>query len=294
MARDQALAGAGGVISLEYGVRQARNLGLTTQELSLAGLPPQVCGRRVLHITDGHLSPPSHLARRIIHLAHSASPDWIFVTGDMFLGAHGPRATATFLSQLAGIAPTFVVTGNADYCSSAAPEPGRAYFGAAQGLLNRAQLLADGNHPCWIAGVSDPHVGRDRLEEALDGVPQDAWIIVLAHSPDIILRPLSRRARLIFAGHTHGGQVCLPGFGALYTRTRVSRRYASGVHQLGNTTLVVSRGAGTTRLPIRIFCPAEMTLWCLTRKEEGAGSPDPATTRLQERPRPNWRASGEL
>jgi len=269
MARDQALAGARGVISLEYGVRQAGNLILTTRQLALAQLPPQVCGRRVLHITDAHLSAHSHLAGRITSLARAASPDWIFVTGDMFLGAQGPRATATFLSALAAVAPTWAVTGNADYPSAAAPEPGPGYFGAAHGLVNRAQLLADGNPPCWIAGVSDPHEQRDRLGEALDGVPQDAWVVLLAHSPDIILRPLSRRARLIFAGHTHGGQVCLPGFGALYTRTKVSRRYAWGVHQFGNTTLVVSRGAGTTRLPIRVFCPAELTLWHLTRWGSG-------------------------
>jgi len=264
MGCDRAPAGGGGPIVLMCGTRQASNVVLLKRKLALTNLPHQVLGRKILHISDVHLCPPFDLARRITGLAQAACPDWIFVTGDLTRGRGTPPQAIAFLSDLAAIAPTWVVSGNADYVSSKAPEHASDVFGPAHYLANRAEPLADGDPPCWVVGVSDPFTGRDRLAQAFEGVPQQAWVILLAHSPDIILNPLSRRARIIYAGHTHGGQVCLPRIGALYTRTRVSRRYASGVHELGGTALIVSRGAGTTRLPIRIYCPAELTLWQLT------------------------------
>jgi len=273
MGCDRAPAARGGPLLLLHGSRQARYLALQTRDLRLPGLPPRMDGRRILHVSDVHLAPPFELAGRITSLAGAAGPDWIFVTGDLIRGGAVPREAPRFLAELGAIAPTWFVSGNADYPKDKAPDFEAGAFAPARCLANRAEPLANGDPPCWIVGVSDPFSGRDRLARAFEGVPKHAWVILLAHSPDIILKPLSRRARIIYSGHTHGGQVCLPRIGALYTRTRVSRRYASGVHDLGGTTLIVSRGAGTTRLPIRIFCPAELTLWRLAAEPSPGGVP---------------------
>ena len=103
-----------------------------------------------------------------------------------------------------------------------------------------------------------------------------AWTLLVAHSPDILLRPQARRARLIFAGHTHGGQVRLPLLGSLVTHTRLGRRFLEGVHRLDDTVLVISRGVGVTRLPIRLGCPPEVTTWRLTRPALSPAAPNPS------------------
>jgi hypothetical protein len=128
-------------------------------------------------------------------------------------------------------------------------------------LINQAQPLP--GLPAWIAGVDDPHRRRDDLTATLAGVPPGAFLVLLAHSPDIILRPPAARAGVIFCGHTHGGQVCLPGGWPPYRHARVPRRFASGLHRLQAGVLVVSRGVGVTRLPLRLFCPPQATLWRL-------------------------------
>ena len=95
------------------------------------------------------------------------------------------------------------------------------------------------------------------------GVPR----IVLAHFPDQVRRIASVQADLMLAGHTHGGQLCLPGGHALMTHDSLPRRMARGIHAWGQTLLVVNRGLGMTRWPIRLFCPAEvveMRLTCAT------------------------------
>jgi predicted MPP superfamily phosphohydrolase len=248
-----------------WGVYQARALRLEEKELALPGLPEQMLGRRVLHISDAHLGARWNLLDRILSRARAARADWTFVTGDLTLRKSGLPFAARLLEGLAALNPTWVVPGNAEYAAMRAYEVPPGYDGAARLLRNSAQVLADGDPPCWIVGVDCPHFRRADLGAGFSAVPDGAWTILLAHSPDIILEPGARRARLIFSGHTHGGQVRFPGLPAVYANTRISRRFAQGAHDLGGTVLVVSRGAGVARLPVRFFCPPEITVWRLVR-----------------------------
>jgi len=107
-----------------------------------------------------------------------------------------------------------------------------------------------------------PGVNRDDLdEEFFDRIPSRSdrsLRIVLAHYPDQIRRAARIRPDLLLAGHTHGGQICLPGGTPMITHDSLPRKFASGAHRVGQTWLVVSRGIGYAGLPLRIFCASEV------------------------------------
>ncbi len=261
-----ALLAVGLGLLFRWGVVQARRLSLSRGELKLPGWPKEAGGLRVLHLTDLHFRPHSDLGDRVLHLAAQAQPDLVLITGDLlFPGEQGQAEALEFLREIASGRPTFLVPGNKDYLKGKRPPCEQWATTGAEVLCNRAVSLHHKEQRFWIAGVEDPHSGRDDLAAALDQIPPGEPIILLAHSPEIVLRDGMERAAIIFAGHTHGGQICLPGGKALYTHTTAPRRYASGVHAVGDgkTWLVVSRGVGVTRLPLRLWCPPEMTVWTL-------------------------------
>jgi hypothetical protein len=289
-----------GVVVFAWGFLDARRLRLTEAQLRVPGLPPHLEGMRVLHLSDVHLSRDDGLVERVIGLAARASPDVVFITGDIVHRRSGMQGARRLLTRLSSSAPIFVAPGNTDnsikrktgsYPASPAawlvnealpfgvipsgPRPEEVTCGRAVSLTLAANpgkhegppTEPDGSSPsgdqCWIAGVNDPHSKKDDLPRALKDVPDGAFVVLLAHSPDIILREGARRANLIFAGHTHGGQVRFPLIGPIFTHTAVARRFSGGVQSVCGSTLIVSRGVGATRLPIRLLCPPEMAVWTL-------------------------------
>jgi predicted MPP superfamily phosphohydrolase len=92
-------------------------------------------------------------------------------------------------------------------------------------------------------------------------IPDSAFSVLLAHSPDIVQHASRKGIDLQLSGHTHGGQVCLPGWGALFSRTNLDRKYMSGLHHYKDTQIYINRGIGTANIPVRLFCPPEITLF---------------------------------
>jgi len=253
-------------ILIRKGMREAGELKLSCKELKLACWPTEAEGCRMLHLSDLHLKANSKLPERILKLTEEARPDYVVITGDLLpRGNKGQKEAWEFLRQMAARRPIFLVPGNEDR-GSFLPQPVDEWPATgATVLLNRAVNLGKYGKRCWLAGVDDPHRGRDDLTRALEGIPEGEAVILLAHSPEIIKRSGIERACVIFCGHTHGGQMCLPGGKPLHIHTPLPLRYGRGEHWVGtgNTKLVVSRGAGTTRLPLRLWCPPEVTLWIL-------------------------------
>jgi predicted MPP superfamily phosphohydrolase len=103
-------------------------------------------------------------------------------------------------------------------------------------LVNQAVHVQAAGVDLWVAGVDDLTEGRPDLAATLTGVPEGALLLLLAHNPDIWLDPLVERAALVLSGHTHGGQVRLPGIGAAHTQgTHLSRRRPAGWFQRGDS-----------------------------------------------------------
>jgi uncharacterized protein len=127
-------------------------------------------------------------------------------------------------------------------------------------LVNEAVRVQAGDPDLWAAGVDDLTEGRPDLATTLSSVPEGALLLLLAHNPDIWLDPLVERAALVLSGHTHGGQVRLPGIGAAHTQgTHLSRRRPAGWFQRGQTHMFVGRGLGES-IPLRFGVRPQIAL----------------------------------
>lgn len=246
-----ALAAAAGA----YGwLLEPARLQVTRHDLGLAGLGAPL---RLVHWSDLHGRDLSRLRWP------GPAPDVLAFTGDLVTTfADLGRAEAT-LCRLDEIWPSvrgrFAVTGNHDR---------RAARPAVVALLQRAgyEVLANRGllwGGIWWAGTDDPHRGRPDLAAALAGAPANRPRIVLTHSPELFPQVVAAGADLALAGHTHGGQVRVPGVGALLTASRLGRRYTMGSYREGRTLLYVNRGLGTVHLPVRLFCPPEVAVFDL-------------------------------
>ena len=136
-------------------------------------------------------------------------------------------------------------------------------------LQNQSRLVTLGDgRDFHIVGLGDVESGHLDARTAFAGVPAGAAVIVLSHGPDPFPE-LPAGVALMLAGHTHGGQVRLPGLGAVVTMSRLPRAMAYGLHERAGTFLYVTAGIGTTTLPIRLACPPEIVLVTLSGRDEG-------------------------
>ncbi|MHB9133394.1 MAG: metallophosphoesterase [Armatimonadota bacterium] len=248
------------------GYENSTRLELSQETVAIPDLPPAFDGFRLLHLTDLHLWRHSPRAGELLAIVEQLQPDLVCLTGDYSYTALSLDDADTFLQRLAEKTKAVGVFGNADYRDGHSKEVHERWGHYLPFLTNTALCLEKGGNALWIAGVDDPHLGRDSLPTALSQVPPEVPVILLAHSPEIIRQPLDPRIRLILSGHTHGGQWCLPGGKAIYLNAKVPRAYASGRHDLDGVTLYVSRGIGSTRIPLRYACLPEITQFTLARE----------------------------
>jgi len=247
------------------GMRNSRRLTVTQHTVFIPELPEAFDGFRLLQLSDLHLPRRDTMGARLLALVAELAPDAVCLTGDYAFTALSLAEVDTFFSQLASFPHVFAIYGNADYrpdITNVARQAWTRYFPF---LTNTALSLMRGDQALWIAGVDDPHHGQDNLAAAMAPVPIDAPVILLAHSPEIIQRRLDPRIRLILTGHTHGGQICLPNGIALYNNTTLPALFASGRHRVAQADLYVSRGIGSTRLPLRFGCLPEVSVFTLRR-----------------------------
>lgn len=245
-------------------------LGITHLEIPLRHLHRDLDGLTVLHVTDLHLSEGAHPADEILPLIDGERFDLTVYTGDLADDAAGCRALAPLLTSLMPALGAFAVLGNHDHylyrhSTGEAPiandlQPLLTTL-ASRGvrlLSNENATLCDG--ALRVAGVDDPTLGLDRIDKAFAGIKHDAAVMLLAHSADVLTRLDRHRPGLLLAGHTHGGQLRLPGIGALGTVSALPRRYAMGAFIYDGIPTYVSRGVGTSGAPARLNCPPEVTL----------------------------------
>jgi len=268
----------------------------TLREVSVPVLPPDAEPLRVLHLSDLHLTPRQSKKQAWVRALAGLRPDLIVNTGDNMAHLEAVPTVLDALGELLDVPGVFVFGSN-DYFAptlknparylipwrkikppKSAPLPWRDLRDAfvARGWLdlsNRRDRLKVNGLELAVAGVDDPHLGYDRLSDVAGPADSEADVaIALAHAP--YLRVLDAFNRdlypMIFAGHTHGGQLCLPVVGALVTNCDLDTGRAKGLHQhqtAGHPAswMHVSAGLGTSpTAPFRFCCRPEATLVTLT------------------------------
>jgi predicted MPP superfamily phosphohydrolase len=291
-------ATATGVATLAYstGVELRR---WTLREATVPVLAPGTRQLRVLHVSDLHMTPRQHSKQRWVAELAALQPDLVVNTGDNMAHPQAVPAVVQALGPLLDL-PGLFVFGSNDYFGPKPKNPAR-YLGRNEKRLHgeplpwndlraafvergwqdatheRLTLDVDGVSVA-VAGVDDPHLGLDRYGR-VSGKPTADLRLGLTHSPEP--RVLDQFAAdgydLIMAGHTHGGQLRVPGFGALVTNCGLDRSRARGASRWGaHTWLHVSAGLGTSPYaPVRFACPPEATLLTLVPRPV-----EPARTRV--------------
>ncbi|MGH9872496.1 MAG: metallophosphoesterase [Pyrinomonadaceae bacterium] len=195
---------------------------------------------RIVHISDLHSDPKPRLEGRLPQAIAAERPDLILFTGDSINSPAGLPIFKECLTEVAKIAPTFVVKGNWDawYWSRL-----DLFGGTGVHELNGDSFQVQVNGlPVWIAGVGVEN--EEQMEQAIASIPPDAFKIFLYHYPDLIKDAAAQKVDLYCAGHTHGGQVALPFYGALVTLSKYGKQYEAGLYREGETWLYVNRGIG--------------------------------------------------
>ena len=285
-------AGAG----LAWAVAEAHWFAL--RQVTVPVLAPGAAPLRVLHLSDLHLTPQQDGKIEWLRGLAALEPDLVIDTGDNFAHPDGLPALLYALEPLLELPGAFVMGSN-DYYAPMPKNPARyltpdarhperilerqpadelaAALSAAgwADLTNRRDTVSAGGRRIALVGVDDPHIGRDVFPAA---APADADLrLGVAHAPyRRVLNAMTADASdLILAGHTHGGQLCLPGFGALVTNCDLDRGRAKGLHGWpgprpdepggeDSTWLHVSAGLGTSPYaPVRFACRPEVSLLTL-------------------------------
>lgn len=242
--------------------------------LSLASLPAAFHGLRVLHLSDLHLQQafPAAALQPALALAQTTQPDLLLLTGDYIYDKEsgGPKTLAACAELLAPLARScslgaFCVFGNHDFPAPPA-DPDRAPWRAAgiQPLLDEVVPLQKNGKSLYLVGlrsaISRPVTPMAVLAQA----PAESCRIVLWHEPDRAEEVRAAGGSLMLSGHTHGGQVVLPGIGPLHLPAQ-GKRYSAGLYHLGQMPLYVTRGLGVLPPHVRFCCPPEITLLTLHR-----------------------------
>jgi predicted MPP superfamily phosphohydrolase len=238
---------------------EPKHLEVVNLRVGVRDLPPRLEGLTIAQVSDLHVQQVEGLHADTIAMLQSLAPDAVFVTGDFVDQDSAVGETLDLLGNLAPPLGVWGVAGNWDHGADAVDDLAEG-IGAMKGghfLVNGSAQLESG---LWVAGVDDPASGFDDLGTAVRGMPQRAPRLLLAHSPAIAASLSMARFDLVLAGHTHGGQVNLPVVNGTWLKDPPDRAYAHGLYHAHGSPLYVNRGIGTTRLPIRIDGPPEITL----------------------------------
>lgn len=260
---------AGGACALAaWGLFEAQWVQQRRIDVPVVGLPPALDGLSILHLSDFHAGSPSlnvRAMRKAVAFGVQEQPDMVVITGDIITHR---RAEADVVEQLARLDPPlgmYGALGNHDTGSTRDPFS-RGYVPESWGeaplhvLRDRSVTVEAGGELIEIAGVEpDPWTeGRSRPELLF---ASDASLkILLVHFPDAVDALPAGACSLVLAGHLHGGQICLPWPGGKLRLSHTAWRYLEGTHRVGDTTLVVSRGLGTTLMPFRFLARPEVAL----------------------------------
>ncbi len=254
------LGGLGAVLGAESLWYEPRALEITRHGIPSTFPGPPV---RLLQVSDLHLNEFNHYFAKVAKEIDKLRPDLIVLTGDYLEEERNIRAVLEFLSQIKAEYGVYAVQGNWEYWSRLEGENLRRHFAGVgiKLLINERADLQVRQHHLSILGLDYPS-GIDPLLHLQSTADTNRFNLLLSHVPAFAHEKLENHIDLILSGHTHGGQVRLPWLPPFYL-PRYAGRFIAGMYQVSRhkVPLYVSRGIGTSVLPIRFCCRPEMTLF---------------------------------
>ena len=243
--------------------RNARHIQIRHNRIPLAGLPRAFDNFTILQVSDLHLDMADDFPHALIEAVRQVSYDLCVLTGDFRGETYGPYAQA--MEGMRQVRPhlqgeIYAVLGNHDtICMVPALEAMDVRM-----LLNEQVRLERAGEHIYLAGIDDAHYYRaDNIEKAADAIPEGAVSILLAHTPEIYRHAAHADFNLMLCGHTHGGQICLPGGTPLMCNARCPRAMCSGAWTYEGMAGYTSSGSGACVVDVRLNCPPEITLHTL-------------------------------
>ncbi len=237
-------------------------------QIALQNLPPALEGFTIALLSDFHLYPFTQLdlIRRAVDLTNSLKPDLILLLGDyVWRDVEAIFDLAPVLAGLNARYGLFSILGNHDLWTDVAVVKAGLAQARLPLLVNQGLTISAGKGSFYLAGVDDIWSGQPDLEAALEAAPAETPVILLAHEPDPADNfSLNKRVTLQLSGHSHGGQIRLPGAGALIT-PYLSWKYDMGLYDVNGMWLYTNRGIGVTNVPLRYNCAPEITEITLAR-----------------------------
>jgi hypothetical protein len=255
------------------GYFESYRLQLKKIEIPLRRLPHQFDGFTIVQLSDFHYEEEfsAFPIRHSVDLVNNLRPDLVVFTGDfvtvpmLHFGARAAQAAANAAFPCANVLQrikaglgSFAILGNHDAYSNPALVISALKAHGIPVLKNSCVPIERGGSRVWLAGIDDALEGQPDLGAAIEKIPSGETIILLAHEPDFADEAAITPVDLQLSGHSHGGQIWIPGIGAPWLPS-LARKYPRGFYKIENMILYTNLGIGTIRAPIRINCVPEVT-----------------------------------
>lgn len=254
---------------LVYPFLEAKWCRVVRRTIALPNLPSPFQGTTIALLADVHHGPYVPLAyiQRVVSMTNALKPDIVALVGDFV--HREPEFIAPGIAELGklrGKLGRFAVRGNHD---------NQDYHGAynfrslSQAALGEAKLPDLNNRGTWIdrhgarlliCGVGDLWTDQQNLSNSLGDATESDAVVLLSHNPDFVETIRDPHVGLVLSGHTHGGQIVLPGYGAPVVPSRYGQKYLYGLVQGPSCPVFVTRGVGTVTPPVRFYCRPEVVL----------------------------------
>jgi predicted MPP superfamily phosphohydrolase len=240
--------------------KNAEDIQIRRHDIALDELPTSFDGFTILQLSDLHVDMSEGAMQRLIDLLPTVSYDICVLTGDYRGKTFGPheatiKGLARMRAHLNG--PVYGVLGNHDTIRMV---PALEDMGIRM-LLNESATLVRGDERIHLVGIDDAHYYRvDNIEKAVSLVPIAEFSILLSHTPEIYRQAAHAGFKLLLSGHTHGGQLCLPGGIPITLDSVLPRRMGAGAWKYRDMMGYTSVGVGSCIVPVRLNCRPEITL----------------------------------
>lgn len=241
-------------------VKNSRSLRVTRNRFVVPGLSPALEGYTLLQLSDLHVDMDEANLHAVIETVRELDYDLCVITGDYRRDTWGDINPA--MDGMRRLRPhlkgtPLAILGNHDSVMMVPEMETMGY----RLLMNESLRIERGGEALWIAGVDDPHLYRTHdLAAATRDIPADALSLLLSHTPEIHIDAAQAGFDLYLCGHTHGGQLCLPGGMPLTLDAKIPRRLGRGLWTQDAMQGYTTTGAGTSILNVRLNCPPEVTL----------------------------------